>query len=465
MAFRTETKDKILIWGIIYWAILTASFLWSMQVRWSSAYPVDFNAAKYIIATISSIITIFLCPRDDSIMDVSLTIVIYLVVMPLGIIYSCQDRETLYYLSVIAFLCIAEVVIKRSEVHDAYLVAGRADISRIIVFISILILILTLIMLYRERGLPSFNAFDLSQTYSIRGSYELESDESLLFKISSKVVIPFLLAICFFKKKYKWTLLLFAIQIVFFLWLANKTTIFSLIILIGAVFIAKSKASTLFLSKVMTIAVAVISFFEGISFTLPGGAANIIKWIYSLFIRRTVFLPAYLKYCYYDFFILKDNKIVGLFGTIFAPFMTRIGIPQPYVGTSFSKVIGENYYDGANANTGIFGAEMAHFGYFGIPVAALCLILFLLLIRRSEISNGKLFTCCLTIYMVCGLADAGAIDIFDYSPMLLIALLLYFFKLPGYQAEKEKLQTGNKKGHLNGRDHEHEHMVYKEGAP
>ena len=169
------------------------------------------------------------------------------------------------------------------------------------------------------------------------------------------------------------------------------------------------------------------------------GFSRIIDLAYSLIIRRAIILPAYLKYSYYVFFVNLDNSHVWLFGTFIAPILTRLGIHYPYETMAYTRVIGDNYYlVGSSANTGLFGEELAHFGFLGIVIAGLLLIIFLICVKRCELSNGKAFTCCLTIYTVISLTDAGVIRLIDFSPMFLIALIAYFFEISEYAMPSER---------------------------
>ena len=99
-------------------------------------------------------------------------------------------------------------------------------------------------------------------------------------------------------------------------------------------------------------------------------------------------------------------------------------------------VIGKQYLDGSSANTGIFGDEIAHFGYFGIIIAGIILLVFLICVKRSEHVNGKVFTCCLTLYLVFGLTDSGVIQIINFSPLLLVVLILWLFELRASEVEE-----------------------------
>ena len=97
-----------------------------------------------------------------------------------------------------------------------------------------------------------------------------------------------------------------------------------------------------------------ISVLEGIRTQLNSGFGSVIANTYSLLVRRTMLVPAYLKFCYYDYFVIKENPLSGMFGTFAAPVLTRIGWYNPYKTITYTKTIGNYYASGSNANTGIF---------------------------------------------------------------------------------------------------------------
>ncbi len=434
-----NTQYKIIIWGLIYWASLIITYVWSMQNHLSTGMPVNLEEYKLILATIAVTIMLYLIPNDNSILSLFISVILYVVVFPVGVIYSCQGRENLYFIMVFFCTTFVELMVKHFSLRQVTLCIGKSNPSKFVVIGSILILLLSVLVLYRERGVPSLNSFNFALTYEIRSSYELSSLASRLFSITTKAIIPFFIAISFIKKKYRTVFLLLAIQLLFFLWLANKTTVFSIGVLVIGYVLAKSKKATLLFSKLMSIGVIAISIPEAITGSIDGGVARLIYWAYSLVIRRTIILPAYLKYSYYDYFVLQRKPLAGLFGTFIAPILTRLGVPFAYNDLSFSKVIGKYYYMDANANTGLFGAELAHFGIFGMFVAAFLLVFFLLCVKKSEKTNGRIFTCCLAIYTILGLSDAGAIGMIDFTPMFLITLMLYFFKLDGIYEQEDLL--------------------------
>lgn len=65
----------------------------------------------------------------------------------------------------------------------------------------------------------------------------------------------------------------------------------------------------------------------------------------------------------------------------------------------------------------------------------------MLCVKRCESVNGGGFTCCLAIYTIVSLTDAGTIELIGYSPMFLIALIMYFSDLNEYKKEARSNKT------------------------
>ena len=432
-----STKKRIIFYGMCYWFILVISYIWSLQNFWAESWPVDFNIWKMFLAT-GTVFVMFTClSKEDSIINTFLVILLYIVVLPIATIYVCQNRETIYYLLVFISFLVVETAIRSISTRNVNIMINEINPSGLVVFSFAMLLLTSLVVMVRERGMPSLESIDFSQTYEIRSSYEISSMASMLFQIVTRAVVPCFLAIALLKKNYRMAVVFLGIQALYFLWLANKTTLFSIGVFIIGYFIANSKKGTLLFSRLITIGIGSISLLEGLNPANDRGIFRLIYQAYSLLVRRAIYIPGYLKFSYYDFFILKNNPKVGMLGTVIAPILTRFGVKSPYGESSFSKTVGIYYLNESNANTGIFGRELAHFGIIGVFIAALLLLIFLVCVKRSEKANGRIFTSCVGIYTIVSLADGGSIDMIDFSPMLMIAFAFYLFNLREYQIKMQ----------------------------
>lgn len=427
---------RIVLWGMIYWATLIFSYVRVLQIHWSSSWPLDVNIFKIVFVSISIVLMLLLVPDEESILSLFIIILLYVVVIPIGAVYSCQNKESIYYIFVFICFIVVESLLKKvclsGKTINCYQICihKRVEKIEIIRFFFTVIVCLTIFVMFQERGHPNIISLDLSKTYEIRGSYKISTLCSTLFEITTKALIPFLIASALYKNDIKKIFVLLTVQFIFFLWLANKTTLFSIIIIIFGYILAKGKRSPVNFSKIFALGILIISLLE---FSNIQEHENIYTYViyfcYSLIVRRMILLPAYLKYCYYNYFVLQDNMHEGLFGTFAAPFLTRFGVHPYYEDFSYSQVIGHLYLNDSDANTGIFGAEFVNFGFFGVFVASILLFILLLCVKKCEITNGKIFTCCVAIYTIFGLVDTSILRMVDYSPMFLTLLILYFYKI------------------------------------
>lgn len=455
---RSDDRIKTIIIGLLYWCVLIISNTWALQRHFSWAYPLNFNVVKLFVASITVVVLFLFLPQNDTIYSLYLLIALYVIILPMGSVYCCANKSTVYYLSVFVLYLLIEIFVGKIKIRriNIRLNRDRSGVSKIIIVGSILFVAASIVVLFIERGLPGFKALNFRDVYSIREAYVADSIPVTLAKISSQAFIPFLVTISLYRRKYVYTLLLFFAQFLFFLWLAHKAILFSILIMGVGFFLSKAKRRALCFSCIFTGIFALITVLEGVSGDLSNRINFEIYNMYGLIARRGIFVPAYLKQHYYSYFVVEGHSLAGLFGTIISPFLTRLQVPNPYANMSYTKVIGNLYFDGSNANTGMFGGEMAHFGYFGLLIAAICFLVILLCVKESEKICGKTFTCCISIYSIMSLSNGKAMDIICFSPLLLICIILLTFEINSI-----KINTPYKK-RITGDGRATERLLYKQ---
>ena len=352
-------------------------------------------------------------------------------------VFACIDTSYIYFLSIVIAFVFVEQACSYINIHPVKVTMASNNLNTIVILLCVFVELLTTVTLFRQFGVPSFAALDFTNIYKIRGEYATNSLGYALYPVCVKTINPFLFAIARYKKRKAAAFLVLLDQFVIYLWLAHKSILFSIVLLIIGGYLANKEMRILIFSRLMILGVALISILEGLNRNLIRGLPFYIYNAYSLMIRRALIAPATIKQYYYEFFVIERNPLAGFFGTIIAPVLTRLKIPYAYSSESFSLVIGRIYGNGSNLNTGLFGNELAHFGYIGIFVAALFLIVFLFCVKIGEEKNGKAITCGLAIYIIVSLSDSSSIAIISFSPMLAVALLFVFFDLKKYQNSSE----------------------------
>ena len=426
-------------WGILYWLAINLAYFWALQVHWAEDFPATFDILRFFAATAGILLLLILLPKENEITILYLYIILFLVIIPLTVTYVGGQSSGFYVFSVIGVYAGAEIIACHVKLKEVQIDNGRGKgLSYLLVAGAIIYVAVTVVLLFMKLGVPKTTALNLTKIYEIRETLPVSARLYNMFQMTAKAILPFLLAIALFKKNRREVILLLGVQFLLFLWLANKTTLVSLGVFLFGYYFSKKENTTALFCKAMTIGVLALTILEGLNTGEQTGLAKTIASVFSIFIRRTVFVPAVLKGHFFEFFVSMNNELVGLFGTMVAPLLTRMGVYEPYADLTYTKVIGNLYAGGANANTGMFGKELAHFGYLGILVAGVCLILFLLAVKVCESRNGKQFACGISIYIIVSLQDAGSMEIITFSPMLMVFIMLLIFNMKDYMEKRTR---------------------------
>lgn len=420
-------KWHIVLYGSLLKILFDLSFALALQIQWETAFPLEATFSRIVFSSLSIVIMLLALPVKRDAANYFAAIILFVIVIPMSTIFAFQSRNSLYYVLVcLSFLCV-ELVLDKIAVLSS---SNRNNLGKWIRYAFFVITIITVIWLYLELGRPTLIALDWKSVYELRASYELPSHLSRLSRITAMTVIPVLFADSLLARRYWISFATCLAQFLIYLWLGHKIYLFMIPVVFFSTKLSKMDKKGHLILITLKVMLAVVSILTVAEILWHGNSSNIGSLVslgYSLVMRRTFFVPAQLRFDYYDFFVTVDNPTVGLLGSAISPLLLRLGYSNPYADSSYSQAVGTWLGTGANANTGIFGGEIAHFGVWGIPVAAMCLLILLLCIRISNRRNGYAFTLGSSLFPMLYLMNGNMTDIFSFSPlaMLVIVLLLY----------------------------------------
>ena len=426
---KINIKWSYFIAGIIFKIALDLCFCGPIQTYFSSSFPLDISIHKIVVSYIATIIMIMMLPSKNNLVSLYIVVVLFYIIIPLTTIYAYMNTSSVYFITIIVTYLLIEVCVVMLPMNPKKIVFSGMNLSRLIEDGSAIFILFTTVVLFQYRGIPNLDAFNLYDVYELRSSYSLPAWIRAIYNISSKTLIPFVVSISLYRKKYIKAIAFLFIQLLFFMWLGNKITLLGVFIVPAVYFVTKHKENiTPIIIKILVIGVIGVSLLLFIVGYVSPEMNRAIVYAFGLFVRRNIFVPAYLKTCYYDFFVVKGNPLIGFFSTLVAPILSWIGIDYPYASEgSFTRAVGMIYAQESNANTGIFGRELAHFGFAGIFVAAICFVIILYAIRCSEQRNNRNLILCITIYNILLLNNSGSIEIINISPTLIMILILLVF--------------------------------------
>ena len=374
--YSLKVKAICIIGMLLYKVILDYSFVKWIAPVFSYYMRLQYIAnnnkviISYVLLLIVLVITEF---NEKRFSDVFMAVELIVMYIPMLSLYAYSDRSTAFMLVITISYCIQEAIIRLSRtvcVDKEIVVSGSASIC---LEISILALIGGA-MLYSliNYGMGSLAAMDLMNVYSIREGVGYSFPFSYIIPWVFKVVCVFVIVLGMYRKQIILFLVGFIPQFYLYLIYANKSTLFSL----GLVILVYYLYSRWDIIKSLVYGLAGMTLASGVFYSVTGNIYPI-----SLMVRRTLFVPATIKFSYYDFFkenellYFADNSIGKLFGVTSKYTMEAPKLIASYLGVPDS-----------HCNSGYWGDAYANYGMAGVVIFSVILVLIVLLVER--ISKG-----------------------------------------------------------------------------
>ncbi|MBA7499763.1 hypothetical protein ES704_02510 [subsurface metagenome] len=393
---------KITLWNflsaVVYRIVLDLSFYFVISKVWNYA---KFEFHLSIIKLIESYFLLFmvfaLMPKSSKkLSTIAIWLLILLSYVPMLTLFALMDESRIFIYAVTGFWIAVFILLRIPKVSFATL--KQAKIIRLSIFFSLSVVVF--LMIYKYLGL-SFN-LDLTKVYDIRSHYVTLKIPfaGYLFNWVAYIVGPIFFALFVVKRKWIFTVLVLALQILLFSVTGMKTFLFVLPFVLTLMWVITRKNPLAWMAIGL---VGVILLGMGTYWLIDD------IWISSLFTRRVLLLPARLSFFYYDFF--SEHGPIFLSTTrIFRSFLD-----YPY-DLSPPHLIGQVYFNQpeASANTGIIGDAYMNFGFMGLFLWGILLAAILKLIDSSSkgtdfrigaaaiampvifLTNSALSTCLLT---------------------------------------------------------------------
>jgi hypothetical protein len=274
----------------------------------------------------------------------------------------------------------------------------------------------------KANGIPSLTALNILNVYSVRSNVAYPFLMVYLVNWQAKVINPFLITMSYLNRNRKMLFLSVFLQLLLYLITAYKTF---LLIPVAIIFIIEMIKKFDFLktsSKVSVFAVLgmYISYLVTQSIVIP-----------SLFIRRFLFVPALIKFYYYDFFSNHGFMYfsAGTLGNI-------LGVKYNY-DLSPAYLIGQIYFNNpqTGANTGYIGDAYANMGFVGMIIISVLFIWILKLIDSLSIKIGKNLTVGLALFSILSLNDSALLTTLLTGGLLLLLCILYLYTTTNFSTD------------------------------
>jgi len=323
--------------------------------------------------------------------------------IPMLTLFALMDESRIFMYSVTIFWLIVFLLLKFPQIS----LPSLRQAKTIRFFLFMLLTTIGFLLICKYLGF-SFN-LNLEKVYEIRAKYtEMKIPfAGYLFNWIGYVVNPVFFAFFLNKRKWIYVMLVIALQLFLFSGTGNKTFLFALPFVLFLMWIVTCKKPFVWI----TVSLISVILLGMLSYWLINDV-----WLFSLSARRTLLVPAQLSFFYYDFFSKNEYTFLSQH-RIFRNF-----IDYPY-HLDPPHLLGEIYFNRpeCNANNGIYGDAYMNFGFIGLILWAILIVIILKLIdsfsKNKELKTGiaalampvialvnsPLLTCLLTHGLLLGL--------------------------------------------------------------
>jgi len=403
MGLSLKIKENI-IWSFLslflYKIVLDFSYYFIISKIWAySRFELNFNSIKLTESFFLLFIIFILMPKTSKkLSNIIIWLLLLLSYIPMLTLFAFMDQPRSYMYAVTGFWIIIFLLLRLPRISILSLKKSQSKTIYYSLFVFLSIIVIFLIYKYLDFSLN----VDLTKVYDIRSQYVKIKIPlaGYLFNWLGYIANPVFFAICITKRKWVFAIPIVILQLLLFSSTGNKTFLLALPFTLVLIFIVTQKKPFLW----MTVGLIGIILMGVLSYTLFNDL-----WISSLFTRRTLLVPAQLSFLYYDFF----SKNVHTFLSHHQIFRVFLNYPYPL---NPPHLIGEFYFNRPQmgANNGIYGDAYMNFGFIGLVLWAILLIIILKLIDSItknrdiritvsaialpviSLTNSALLTCLLT---------------------------------------------------------------------
>ena len=409
-----------IIYRIIYRLALDFSYTTAISVAYSYYMGLTYfpSLLRILISYIVSLFVIIVTPSyKNTISSFFLNVQLYIFLMPMCSLYGLSGRSIIF-LTGISLIHVMQCIILSVNIRTKCIKKIYIENNQLILFGTLCGFVIMIIgLLFLQGGRPNWSAINLNNVYKIRAeAISLTTIMSYFVSWSTKIIIPFLLACSIHKKHWFLCTLLTGLQFLFYCIFAHKTYLFTPILVIAVYFCCKHNLLKWGFEKGLTL---------GVLFTTGLYLLNN-KWIWpvNLLVRRVLYVPATLKFSFYEFFS-RNPKVCfgdGVIGTVFH-------IDSPYSKT-IPKVIAEYVgYPESSCNTGYWGDAYANAGWIGVVLLSVILAVYIKTLENCSTKLNKTIVIASCAYWIYSLNDGAFLTNLLTGGGLLFLLILVFSNL------------------------------------
>lgn len=424
-----EAHGPTLFWGLAVFYRISLDLLYCFAAYPLGSYmvrPFSTSALRYILSVLLYLLLFATLPqREVDSVAFALHLQFAFTVSPLLTLFAFSDMNGKYILMVsLCVLLETFVVFRPLRVMRPVRIKGVQNYTTVMLGIVIPFVMIVHIL---YNGFAGFKAFSFTYIYEMRDNATYPPGFVYLENWLTKAVIPFGILCFLHLKKYRWVVLLSAVQVFFYMLTGHKFTLLILLPMVFVYFCIKTRHCL----KLMYLGLGAGCLLTILLFQLdrlaPKGTPlsfRVGTIATSLVAVRALFVPAGIKSYFYDYFSVNPKLFFsdGLIGKM-------LGLTYPYKGSTgqiiYAFAEGVENFGRSNSNTGYLGEAYAQMGFAGMLLMSLLLALILRSLRVYDGKNAApLLSALLSIYII--ILNDGALLTTLFTGGLLVTYILIF---------------------------------------
>ncbi|WP_370679873.1 hypothetical protein [Comamonas sp. GB3 AK4-5] len=420
---EASSRVSVFLYYFLYFVVFQFVYQkWVTDIYEYAGFLDLFQIEKFLFSLFFLFLLIFSIGKDNRPSNIFIHVGILILFVPSAVLYAGGGAAWEFiFVTTLSFLIVSfsSRLIKLKPISFNGL--DDKKILNSLVFFACL----HIVSVFSFGGGSYFN-IDLSKVYDLReGAAEvLPGFYAYINSAVSKTIIPFAVVMSLLQKRWIYLLMVSICSFLIFALTQHKAPIFVPILVVAIYIMANGniKRNLAF----FLIAIVVVS---GIDFWLSeGNDRGVFGWFGSLFLRRTLLLPAEINSLYIEFFSHTDKYY-------WADSKVTLGLLDPPYDLSAPRLIGQNYgeaYFGTNeasANTGWIGSGFAQAGYLGIFIYSILLgVVFSFLNAYSKKIGGRIVIALFAQQVIAALTATDFLTLFITHGLFLALILLISMK-------------------------------------
>lgn len=426
---KIKQNEKKFFWtiGLIYKLVLDLYYMLVISVSWSiDGLTSSPSAINYFASWALYLIGFYMLMTVQSfIISFFLHLQWIITIAPIFVILGAQQERSITYALFILLVLVIQIIMGKNikKIKPISLSNGKLGTYCCVVLCILVASVWVIMLVWNDFG--GIKAFSLTYIYEMRSKLVYPPMFGYFVSWMTKAVIPWLFMMGLYKKDFFMIIYSALFQVLYYMILGHKAPMLMMGIIIAVFFLSKYKV-LLSIAYVGAVGGTALGTIGGFVERTSGAKTSII--FNTILGERTLFIPALIKYQFYDFFSVYPKAFFsdGMIGKL----LSETNLYKNSLGfTIFSYNNAGSL--AAESNTGYLGDSFAQLGFLGMVLIGILVILLIKFISSYQTYIPTEILCCMVGCFVVTLNDAAFFTSFLTGGLWLLLVMLTVYAREG----------------------------------